>query len=100
MSWSLRGHCGLHAGADTPTAKFFINCLAEPADEVAQYLVPRIRKVPQEARSIGGSMSQVKAPCWECCVGFIRIDRAWLRHLWPVLPQMSIEMLAQHICLV
>ena len=53
-------HCALHAGADTPTAKFFINCLAEPAEEVAQYLVPRIRKVPQEARSIGGSMSQVK----------------------------------------
>ncbi|CAK0785209.1 hypothetical protein CVIRNUC_008415 [Coccomyxa viridis] len=48
----------LMAGADTPTAKFFINCLAEPAEEVAQYLVPRIRKVPQEARSIGGSMSQ------------------------------------------
>ena len=47
------------AGADTPTAKFFINCLAEPPEEVAQYLVPRIRKVPQEMRSIGGGIGQV-----------------------------------------
>ncbi|GFR42669.1 hypothetical protein Agub_g3480 [Astrephomene gubernaculifera] len=37
----------LMAGANTPTAKFFINCLAEPASEVAAYLVPRIRSVPQ-----------------------------------------------------
>ena len=66
MPGSLKGHCALHTGADTPTAKFFINCLAEPAEEVAQYLVPRIRKVPQEARSIGGSMSQVKGPCLQC----------------------------------
>ena len=62
MPRSLKGCCALLAGADTPTAKFFINCLAEPAEEVAQYLVPRIRKVPQEARSIGGSMSQVRGP--------------------------------------
>ncbi len=47
------------AGADTPTAKFFINCLAEPPEEVARYLVPRIRKVPQEMRSIGGGIGQV-----------------------------------------
>ena len=43
----------------TPTAKFFINCLAEPPEEVAQYLVPRIRKVPLEMRSIGGGIGQV-----------------------------------------
>ncbi len=49
----------MHAGADTPTAKFFINCLAEPPEEVAQYLVPRIRKVPLEMRSIGGGIGQV-----------------------------------------
>ncbi|CAL5222870.1 g5296 [Coccomyxa viridis] len=48
----------LMAGADTPTAKFFINCLAEPPEEVARYLVPRIRKVPQEMRSIGGGIGQ------------------------------------------
>ncbi|PNH11476.1 Chlorophyll(ide) b reductase NOL, chloroplastic, partial [Tetrabaena socialis] len=39
----------LMTGADTPTAKFFINCLAEPASDVADYLVPRIRAVPQSA---------------------------------------------------
>jgi len=38
----------LMSGANTPTAKFFINCLAEPAGDVASFLVPRIRKVPQE----------------------------------------------------
>ncbi|CAI7788797.1 unnamed protein product [Closterium sp. NIES-54] len=27
-------------------AKFFINALAEPAEEVAQFLVPRVREVP------------------------------------------------------
>ncbi len=36
------------SGADTPTAKFFINCLAEEADFVAKDLVPRVRRVPME----------------------------------------------------
>ncbi|GJP46295.1 hypothetical protein CLOM_g5599 [Closterium sp. NIES-68] len=36
----------LMAGANTPQAKFFINALAEPAEEVAQFLVPRVREVP------------------------------------------------------
>ncbi|CAM6084390.1 unnamed protein product [Calypogeia fissa] len=36
----------LMSGSDTRQAKFFINVLAEPADEVASYLVPRIRAVP------------------------------------------------------
>ena len=97
MQRSLKGRWALLAGADTPTAKFFINCLAEPAEEVAQYLVPRIRKVPQEARSIGGSMSQVRGPRSECFGGSVRRDRAWLRHPWPVPPQMSINTLAQHL---
>ncbi|KXZ51828.1 hypothetical protein GPECTOR_11g268 [Gonium pectorale] len=39
----------LMAGANTPTAKFFINCLAEPATDVAAFLVPRIRAVPQSS---------------------------------------------------
>eukprot|EP00983_Pelagomonas_calceolata_P088166 1157129-Pelagomonas_calceolata.AAC.5 len=38
----------LMAGADTPTAKFFINCLAEEAAFVAKDLVPRVRRVPME----------------------------------------------------
>jgi len=36
-------------GADTPIAKFFINCLAERAEDVAAYLVPLVRAVPREA---------------------------------------------------
>ncbi|CAI5525311.1 unnamed protein product [Closterium sp. Naga37s-1] len=36
----------LMSGANTPQAKFFINALAEPAEEVAQFLVPRVREVP------------------------------------------------------
>ncbi|GIL79095.1 hypothetical protein Vretimale_11 [Volvox reticuliferus] len=39
----------LMTGANTTTAKFFINCLAEPAADVAAYLVPRIRAVPQSS---------------------------------------------------
>ena len=84
MQRSLKGCCALLAGADTPTAKFFINCLAEPAEEVAQYLVPRIRKVPQEARSLGGSMSQVRGPRSECFMGSVRLgtlDQCRLRCL-------------------
>ncbi|KAD4982863.1 hypothetical protein R6Q59_002534 [Mikania micrantha] len=35
----------LMSGANTKQAKFFINVLAEPADEVAKYLVPNIRSI-------------------------------------------------------
>ena len=44
----------MHAEADTKAAKFFINCLAEEANVVADALVPRIRKVPQDAKGGGG----------------------------------------------
>lgn len=48
----------LMAGADTPTSKFFINCLAEEAQDVAEFLVPRIRKVPQESvNALTGSIT-------------------------------------------
>ncbi|MCO5593858.1 hypothetical protein L7F22_047876 [Adiantum nelumboides] len=33
----------LMSGSDTPQAKFFINVLAEPAETVAEFLVPRVR---------------------------------------------------------
>ncbi|KAL0289637.1 UNVERIFIED_CONTAM: Chlorophyll(ide) b reductase NOL, chloroplastic [Sesamum angustifolium] len=36
----------LMSGANTKQAKFFINVLAEPAEVVAQYLVPNIRAIP------------------------------------------------------
>ncbi|KAL2478135.1 Chlorophyll(ide) b reductase NOL [Forsythia ovata] len=36
----------LMAGANTKQAKFFINVLAEPAEVVAEYLVPNIRSIP------------------------------------------------------
>lgn len=36
----------LMSGANTKQAKFFINVLAEPADKVAEYLVPNIRSIP------------------------------------------------------
>ncbi|XP_059063465.1 chlorophyll(ide) b reductase NOL, chloroplastic isoform X2 [Cryptomeria japonica] len=36
----------LMSGSNTKQAKFFINVLAEPADTVAEFLVPRIRAVP------------------------------------------------------
>ncbi|GAV77906.1 adh_short domain-containing protein, partial [Cephalotus follicularis] len=36
----------LMSGATTKQAKFFINVLAEPAEVVAEYLVPNIRSVP------------------------------------------------------
>ncbi|EIE21732.1 NAD(P)-binding protein [Coccomyxa subellipsoidea C-169] len=48
----------LMAGADTATAKFFINCLADPPEEVAAYLVPRIRRVPLDSRTLGGAIGQ------------------------------------------
>ncbi|XP_011091971.1 chlorophyll(ide) b reductase NOL, chloroplastic isoform X2 [Sesamum indicum] len=36
----------LMSGANTKQAKFFINVLAEPAEVVAEYLVPNIRAIP------------------------------------------------------
>ncbi|PNY07111.1 chlorophyll b reductase chloroplastic-like [Trifolium pratense] len=36
----------LMSGANTKQAKFFINVLAEPAEVVAEYLVPNIRSIP------------------------------------------------------
>ncbi|XP_026412791.1 chlorophyll(ide) b reductase NOL, chloroplastic-like isoform X1 [Papaver somniferum] len=36
----------LMSGATTKQAKFFINILAEPAEVVAEYLVPNIRSIP------------------------------------------------------
>lgn len=42
----------LMSGATTPTAKFFINCLAEPAEVVAKEIVPKIRRVPQDAVNV------------------------------------------------
>ena len=63
VCWSsFLSSASLCTGADTPTAKFFINCLAEPPEEVAHFLVPRIRKVPQEMRSFNGSVGQVRLP--------------------------------------
>lgn len=44
------------SGADTKAAKFFINCLAEEAAVVADALVPRIRKVPQDSKGSGGGV--------------------------------------------
>lgn len=43
----------LMSGSDTSQAKFFINCLAETPDVVADYLVPRIREVPEKKNSTG-----------------------------------------------
>jgi chlorophyll(ide) b reductase len=46
----------LMSGADTAQSKFFINCLAETPDVVANFLVPRIREVPGR-RSLSGAAS-------------------------------------------
>lgn len=35
-------------------ARFFINALAEPADIVAAFLVPRVRAVPTQRGGLGG----------------------------------------------
>ena len=49
------------AGGDTPTAKFFINCLAEPPEVVASYLVPRMRKLAEDMRTPGsGKTSYIR----------------------------------------
>lgn len=42
----------LMAGTNTPVAKWFVNCLAEEPETVAQFLVPRIRGVPEASRSL------------------------------------------------
>ena len=34
-----------------PPSRFFVNCLAEEPETVAEYLVPRIRAVPEASRS-------------------------------------------------
>lgn len=41
----------LMSGADTAQAKFFINCMAEPPETVAGYLVSRVREVPRKKSS-------------------------------------------------
>jgi chlorophyll(ide) b reductase len=46
----------LMSGSDTAQAKFFINCLAETPDVVADFLVQRIREVP-EKKPIGGAIA-------------------------------------------
>lgn len=46
------------AGNDTPTAKFFINCLAENADTVADELVPKVRKVALDMKTPGSGKPQ------------------------------------------
>ncbi|GAX82933.1 hypothetical protein CEUSTIGMA_g10360.t1 [Chlamydomonas eustigma] len=38
----------LMSGADSPVSKFFINCLADTPEEVASFLVPRVRRIPQD----------------------------------------------------
>ncbi len=39
-------------------AKFFINCLAETPEDVAAFLVPRVRRVPADSRTLAGSIAQ------------------------------------------
>lgn len=41
----------LMSGADTAQSKFFINCMAEQPETVAEYLVPRVRDVPRKKGS-------------------------------------------------
>ena len=45
-------------GGDTPTSKFFINCLADPAEKVADELVPQVRRIAQEQQAPGSGKSQ------------------------------------------
>eukprot|EP00890_Picochlorum_soloecismus_P005344 jgi/Picsp_1/5810/NSC_03169-R1_chlorophyll b reductase chloroplastic-like len=42
----------LMAGADNKVSKFFINCLAEKPETVAEFLVPRMRKVPSQSAQL------------------------------------------------
>lgn len=48
----------LMAGADNKVSKFFINCLAEEPQAVADFLVPRIRSVPEmyKGNSLAGML--------------------------------------------
>eukprot|EP00250_Pteridium_aquilinum_P012336 c20664_g1_i1 orf=81-1226(+) len=41
----------LMSGSDTPQAKFFINVLAEPAETVAEFLVPRVRALLENGKT-------------------------------------------------
>eukprot|EP00271_Cylindrocystis_brebissonii_P004121 TRINITY_DN1559_c1_g1_i1.p1 TRINITY_DN1559_c1_g1~~TRINITY_DN1559_c1_g1_i1.p1 ORF type:complete len:396 (-),score=56.44 TRINITY_DN1559_c1_g1_i1:570-1595(-) len=52
----------LMAGATTRQARFFINALAEPADEVASYLVPRVREVATSGRSSSSYIRFLTSP--------------------------------------
>ena len=63
----LMALCALSdVGSDTPTARFFINCLAETPETVAEHLVPRIRAVPRDSRTLGGGISQAR-----CYIGSV-----------------------------
>ncbi|KAL4855752.1 Chlorophyll(ide) b reductase [Chlorella vulgaris] len=44
----------LMAGTNTAVAKFFVNCLAEQPETVADHLVPRIRQVPETSKALLG----------------------------------------------
>eukprot|EP01023_Acetabularia_acetabulum_P037644 TRINITY_DN3579_c0_g1_i4.p1 TRINITY_DN3579_c0_g1~~TRINITY_DN3579_c0_g1_i4.p1 ORF type:complete len:315 (-),score=50.93 TRINITY_DN3579_c0_g1_i4:464-1408(-) len=43
--------------ADSKESKFFINCVAEPPETVAESLVPQIRSVPQESETLQGGVA-------------------------------------------
>ncbi|PSC76397.1 chlorophyll(ide) b reductase chloroplastic isoform X2 [Micractinium conductrix] len=44
----------LMAGTNSKVAKFFVNCLAEEPETVAEFLVPRIRQVPEASKALLG----------------------------------------------
>ncbi|GBF95247.1 chlorophyll(ide) b reductase chloroplastic [Raphidocelis subcapitata] len=46
----------LMSGADNKASKFFINCLAEEPEEVARFLVPRVRRIPQDSATLTGGV--------------------------------------------
>ena len=89
------------AGSDTPTARFFINCLAETPETVAEHLVPRIRAVPRDSRTLGGGISQaccntgsVQAVLlaeepWVVSAAFVRACSCCLRFVAPCSFRMS-----------
>lgn len=43
----------LMSGADDAPGKFFINCLAETAEDVAAFLAPQVRAVPDKPSLTG-----------------------------------------------
>jgi chlorophyll(ide) b reductase len=47
----------LSGARDTPAARFFVNALAEEASDVAAFLVPRVREVPERAAGGGGGVA-------------------------------------------